>query len=332
MAKIVGGISMSHVPGALGWPDAPPADQCERLTAIHETLRERLEAAKPDIIVAFLDDHFENHFRNLLPSLGVGIADSHVGPAEYMMEALRFDEQHAIPSDPEMAESLLRELVHRGFDAARMGAIEYGNNLMMPLRFIQPTFDMPVVPVYINVFSPPLMPYWRAYDLGLAVRAAIEAMPDDRRVFLLATGGLSHWPPVWTEGAPEDDEFLQRMKRYQTEGKGSLVDDPGLYSDLAKYEIEMMGKMQWPLGFQHPLLNEHWDREMLEKFEEGDIGYMRALTYDEVEERGGHGGHEALNWVALMGAMDGAKADYIAYEPVPEWITGMSYAAYDERT
>jgi len=328
MTKIVGGISMSHVPGALGWPDAPPSDQRKRLSAIHETLRQHVTESAPDLIIAFLDDHFENHFRNLLPSIGVAVAPSHVGPAEYMMDALRFEEQHVIPSDPEIAELLLRGLVHKGFDAARMGAIEYGNNLMMPLHFIRPEFDIPIVPVYINVFSPPLIPYWRAYDLGATVREVVETLPGDLRVSFLATGGLSHWPPVWTEGAPEDDQFLQRMKHYQTEGRGFLADDPDLYSDLARYEVDMMSRMQWPLGYQHPLVNEHWDREMIEHFERGDVRYMRELTFDEVEQRGGHGGHEALNWVALMGAMKGASADYAAYEPVTEWITGMSYLSY----
>ncbi|HZU64480.1 MAG TPA: hypothetical protein VFF98_12420 [Novosphingobium sp.] len=329
MIDIVGGISMSHVPGALGWPDAPPADQQARLAAIHTHLRERLAAARPDLIVAFLDDHFENHFRNLLPTLGVGIAPAHIGPAAYMMEALRFDRQHAIPSDADLAEGLLRELVHAGFDAARMGAIEYGNNLMMPLHYIRPEFDIPVLPVFINVFSPPLMPYGRAYDLGLATRRALEAIGGDRRILFLATGGLSHWPPVWTEGAPEDDSFLQRMKTYQTEGKGVIADDPDLYTDLARYEMKMMDKMQWPLGYQHPLVNAEFDEELLARFAEGDVRYMREITYDEVEQRGGHGGHELLNWVALMGAMNGARADYTAYEPVTEWITGMAYAAYD---
>ncbi|RLR17920.1 hypothetical protein D8L93_05205 [Sodalis-like symbiont of Bactericera trigonica] len=138
-------------------------------------------------------------------------------------------------------------------------------------------------------------------------------------------GRLSHWPPVWVEGAPEEDELLQRMKVYQTVGTSALVDGPTLYTDFAQYEIDMMSRREWPLGHCHPLVNEKWDREMLERFAAGDVAYMRALTYEEVEERGGHCGHEALNWIALMGAMKDARPDYVAYEYVPEWITGMSY-------
>jgi 2,3-dihydroxyphenylpropionate 1,2-dioxygenase len=87
--------------------------------------------------------------------------------------------------------------------------------------------------------------------------------------------------------------------------------------------------MQWPLRIQHPLINAHWDREIIEAFAQGDAEKLRAMTYDEVEEGGGHGGHEILNWIAVMGAMGGAPAHIVGYEPVPEWICGMGYIAYD---
>ena len=247
-----------------------------------------------------------------------------------MMEALKFEEKHVIPSRPDIGETLLRGLMKAGFDPARMGEIEYGNNLMVPLKCIRPQYDIPVVPVYINVFSPPLPSMARAYDLGAAVAKIVEAMPEDLRVAFLATGGLSHWPPVWTEGAPEDDEFLQRMKKYQTEGKQVATEDPTLYSDLAAYEIEMHAKMQWPLRYQHPLVNEAWDKEIIAAFGKGDATFLKGCTYEEVEEGGGHGGHEMLNWMAVMGAMGGRPADVIAYEAVMEWICGMGYIAYGE--
>ena len=119
------------------------------------------------------------------------------------------------------------------------------------------------------------------------------------------------------------------MKRYQTEGKQVAEEDPSLYSDLAKYEIEMHAKMQWPLRHQHPLVNAAWDKEIIAAFGRGDTDYLRACTYESIEEGGGHGGHEMLNWMAVMGAMDGMPAHVIAYEAVMEWICGMGYIAYE---
>ncbi len=329
MAQIVTALSMSHAPGVLGWADAPTAEMKAKIAAYHAACEAKLKAAKPDVIVAFLDDHFENHFRNLMPTFAVGIAPSHSGPADYMMEALRFDKKAVLPGMPEVAEQLLRGLIMRGFDVARMGEVEYGNNLMVPLTFINPEFDLPVIPVFTNVFSPPLPTMQRAYDFGAAVRDVLEAIPGDLRVAFLATGGLSHWPPVWTEGAPEDDEFLQRMKRYQTEGRPVVADDTELYSDLARYEIQMASKMQWPLRTQHPLVNAYWDREVIDAFGAGDVETLCQMSFESIEQGGGHGGHEILNWIAVMGAMRGAPAEVIGYEPVMEWICGMGYLAYD---
>jgi 2,3-dihydroxyphenylpropionate 1,2-dioxygenase len=329
MAQVVCALSMSHAPGVLGWPDAPSPEMKKSIEAAHAECARRLEAARPDLIVAFLDDHFENHFRRLMPTFAVGVADSHSGPADYMMEALKFDEKAVIKSDPEIAETILRGLMKQNIDVCRMGEIEYGNNLLVPLKKIRPQFDIPVVPIYINVFSPPIPSMQRAFELGEATRRIIDKLDPKLRVAFLATGGLSHWPPVWTESAPEDDEFLQRMRRYQTEGKHIALEDPTLYSDLAAYEVEMAGKMQWPLRHQHPLVNAEWDREILDAFGRGDVGYLTKQSYDDVEAGGGHGGHEMLNWMAVMGAMGGAKADVIGYEPVKEWICGMGYIAYD---
>ncbi|UWU26149.1 extradiol dioxygenase (plasmid) [Rhizobium sp. CB3060] len=330
MAEVVCALSMSHAPGVLGWADAPSEAVKKSIHEAHQECARRLEAARPDLIIAFLDDHFENHFRNMMPGFAVGISASHSGPADYMMEALKFDEKVVIESNVEHAETLLRGLIKRNFDAARMGEIEYGNNLLVPWKLIRPQYDIPVIPIYTNVFSPPLPSMARAYDMGAAVRDIVEReLPTGLRVAFLATGGLSHWPPVWTEGAPEDDQFLQRMKRYQSEGKHVAEEDPTLYSDLAAYEIEMADKMQWPLRHQHPLVNAAWDREIIEAFGRGDTEYLRNCTFESVEEGGGHGGHEILNWMAVMGAMGGSKADVIGYEPVVEWICGMGYIAYD---
>lgn len=329
MAKVVTAISMSHAPGVLGWPDAPTPAVRRRMAAASQQLAERLEQKRPDVIIAFLDDHFENHFRNLMPSLAIGIGPSHSGPSDHLLEFLKFDRRETIPGSPDLAEELLRNLVWSGFDVARMGTVEYGNNLMVPLKLIRPQLDIPIIPVFINVFSPPLISVSRAYAFGEAVRSAIDASHGDLRVAFLGTGGLSHWPPVWIDTSPEDDAFLKRMKRFQSRGREVLKDDPNLWVDLGKYEIEMAQRNQYPLNSSHPLVNADWDREFLRALEGGDVGYMRALTFEEVQAKAGHGGLEILTWVAVMGAMRGMTAKIIDYEPVLEWICGMGFAAYD---
>ena len=119
------------------------------------------------------------------------------------------------------------------------------------------------------------------------------------------------------------------MKRFQTEGREVLDKDPNLLTDLAKYEVEMAAANQWPLNSPHPLVNGDWDREFLDAITGGDVAYVRGLSYTEVESNAGHGGHEVLNWIALMGAMRGGPAKLLDYEAVTEWICGIGLAVYE---
>lgn len=320
MTQVAGGIGMSHAPGLTGWPEAPPAEVQERIRTSVAAIREYLLAADPDVIVAFLDDHFDNLSRNLMPPLALGVADRHIGPPAHYFGMLGMDETLEVPSSRPFAECLLRELVTEGFDIARVGETEYCQNLMVPLHLVWPENQFPVVPVYINVFSPPLVSPARAFELGRSIRRIVEERPE--RVVFLATGGLSHWPPFWNENSPEDDELLQRMKRFQTEGRHVLVEDPDLFDDFGRYEIEMAAKSD------HLLVSEEWDRRFLQAFSEGDSGYLTALTVDKIAQDAGPGGNEVLNWIALMGAMDGAPATVLSYDVSPEWITGVAFTLY----
>ncbi|RDW57594.1 hypothetical protein BP6252_13676 [Coleophoma cylindrospora] len=330
MGKITAAVGMSHAPGALAFPETCPENIRQKLEDASLELGKSLAAGNPDVIFAFLDDHFENFFRDHMPSIAIGVADSHVGPADQWMETLRIKEKTIFPGAPKIAEHVLASLVESGFDISRAGSTEYGNNLLMPWILMNPGITCPIIPIYINVFTPPLIPYKRAYALGEAVADAVDSLPEDTKVAFLCTGGLSHWPPYWNEfQASPDDKFMQRMKRYQTEGKEYLKTDPNLFVEFDDYEVEMAKKNEYPLNNHHPLVNAEWDRIFMDKFCSGDSKFMRELTYKEVEEEAGHGGHEVLNWVALLGAMRGAKSKLLVYEPVIEWICGMTYVDFE---
>ncbi len=273
-----------------------------------------------------------------MPTIAIPVADVNTGPADQWMEPLHIKEKTQFPGSPAIAEHLIHSLVDQGFDVSRTGPIEYGNNLLMPwvLMEAQLPLTVAVVPIFINVFTPPLMKYSRAYALGEACRVAAESLParddnEETRVAFMCTGGLSHWPPYWSPyqaGDPPKDDFLKLMKEYQTVGKAVLKRVPDLFVQFDDYEIEMAAKNEYPLNSKHPLVNAEWDLHFVTKLTDGDAAWLRALTYEEVEEQAGHGGHEVLNWVALSGAMRGEKAKLLLYEPVIEWICGMTYVDY----
>ncbi|WMQ74700.1 MAG: hypothetical protein GPOALKHO_001718 [Sodalis sp.] len=50
-----------------------------------------------------LDDHFEDNFLNLMPTLGMPVSDANIEPAEYVMKALKFDEWYNVTSNAEIA-------------------------------------------------------------------------------------------------------------------------------------------------------------------------------------------------------------------------------------
>ena len=99
MAQIVAAMAMTHSPGLTGWFDrAPQSQQTQALQAMTE-MRERLAAARPDVIVAFSNDHLLNWPINNTPEYTVGIDAEHVGPADWYDEWLALD-KYRIPGHP----------------------------------------------------------------------------------------------------------------------------------------------------------------------------------------------------------------------------------------
>ena len=69
-------------------------------------------------------------------------------------------------------------------------------------------------------------------------------------------------------------------------------------------------------------INPDWDHWVLDHIARADVEPLLRLTWDEIERDGGNGGQEIRNWIALLGAVPGWKGEMLAYEPVPESITG----------
>ena len=106
---------------------------------------------------------------------------------------------------------------------------KFDHGIMVPLHFLTPRFDLPVIPVNINCQGPPLTPLKRAWAFGAALRRACDAVPE--RIALVGTGGISHWPATPDSGKINeawDRDFLDRWARNDRE---ALLD----YSDAATY-------------------------------------------------------------------------------------------------
>lgn len=181
-------------------------DQAQRAM---DELRDRIHAARLDVLVLVGDDQTElfrttNNpafaiyygatIRNARAELKDG--DTWVQRARMWRQEPEADRDYPVRSD--MAEWLIRQLCDRDFDIAAMDGLEPGQFEGHAFSFIHRRYlqgiDLPVIPVIINTFDPPNQPTpRRCVQLGHHLRELIAAYPQDLRVGVLASGGLSHF-------------------------------------------------------------------------------------------------------------------------------------------
>src|SRR3989442_12920318 len=83
MARIVAAMALTHSPGLTGWFDRAPEEQQKTALRALAEMRQRLEAARPDVGIAFSHDHLLNWPINNTPEFTVGIGEEPVGPADW---------------------------------------------------------------------------------------------------------------------------------------------------------------------------------------------------------------------------------------------------------
>lgn len=180
--------------GAFGVPHVPMfADMVLREGLTSETgqlfdrVRSALERARPDALVMFDTDHLNTFFFDCLPTFAIGVADGFHGPND---QPPALDIQ-SVPSDPLLAGHIRSSCITGDFDLAVSESFDVDHSIMIPLHFLTPKFDVPVVPIFINGHVPPLPSARRAFALGHQVRHAIDSFPQARRVAVVGSGSFS---------------------------------------------------------------------------------------------------------------------------------------------
>jgi 2,3-dihydroxyphenylpropionate 1,2-dioxygenase len=111
-------------------------------------------------------------------------------------------------------------------DVAYAEEWQFDHGIMVPLNFLTPRYELPVVPVNVNCQGPPLTPLHRAYQFGRSLRSVCDALPE--RLALVGTGGISHWPATPNSGVINeawDREFLERFLDNRREDLLSYSDE-----------------------------------------------------------------------------------------------------------
>ncbi|MEO7403766.1 MAG: hypothetical protein ABIU95_08875 [Burkholderiales bacterium] len=193
MATIVSITALAHAPGVTGWLDKAPKSQQDELIAGYADLARRFRATKPDVIVGVANDHLLNFRMENIPDWCVGVADRWQGPAPWFRDWLNV-EDYSVGGHRELGRTIVRDCGKRGINLAWADKLLFDDNWSVPLKFLTPEYDIPLVPIHMNCVMPPLPPAERCVMFGRALAEVIDAWPDDARVAIMATGGLSHDP------------------------------------------------------------------------------------------------------------------------------------------
>jgi len=308
MSTVVAGVAASHSTLMnTHW------DEVDHLKAAHR-FREGLEEARafvteqqPDAIVVIGSNHFRGLFLDLMPSITIGVGEV-LGAGEAGTP------EGALPVDRHLAKQLVDTLIADSFDPAFSLRLTVDHGITHSLQHLVPDLDVPIVPVVVNMFAPPLMPLPRAHLLGASIARAIAQDGAAKRVLVLASGGLSHrlpWPD-WSGTLTDDDRFLVEAwlnGRYQWK----------------EYEVRRRSIIR----AAKPDINADFDRDFLTQLESGDLARTLALTNDELEEMAGNGAQELRSWIAMAAAVGDGRGKTLAYEPIDEWLTGMAVAVFE---
>ena len=82
----------------------------------------------------------------------------------------------------DVAKQMLQLAPKMGVDFSFSDEFRIDHAFTVPLNFIRPEMDLPIVPIFTNVMAPPVPPAQRFYEVGKAIRRIIDELPLNKRV------------------------------------------------------------------------------------------------------------------------------------------------------
>ncbi len=297
---------LSHTP-LVGFVD-PEQAVLDEVGGVIQAARQRVEAFDPELVLLFSPDHYNGFFYDIMPSFCIGTQAYAIGDFGSAEGDLN------VPS--ELAEQAVEQVMDAGVDVALSHKMQVDHGFAQPLEFLLGSLDkVPVIPVFINSVAVPLPSFRRARLLGDALGRWAATL--NKRVLIIASGGLSHQPPV-PELATADAHMADRLCG---SGRNLPPDERELRTNRVINAARQFVDDQNTL---HPL-NPQWDQWFLKLIASGNLTELDKVGNREVSETAGKSTHEVKNWVAAAAAM-AAFGEYTEearyYRPIPEWIAG----------
>lgn len=304
MAEIVHGIGASHTTLMNTRWDA--VDHLPEAHAFKDALHrasESLREATPDIAIVIGSNHFRGHWLDLMPSFAMGV------------DEIESSGEHGTPkgpqkSAPEAALAMANSLLAQEFDLAFSTRLCIDHGISHAIQYLTLEQGIPIVPIMVNSFAPPLPTLKRCVGLGRALGRAIAELPGALRVAVIASGGLSHQLPFpdWRKPQNDNDQFLVDSwrngrgdwERFETRRRAIIVNAPAQ-------------------------INERFDQEFLDRLSNGETeDWLNQISDHTLVETAGNGANELRNWLIMHAALGFRRGTTLAYAPIPQWLTGMA--------
>lgn len=196
MARITAGVGCSHVPAIGVAMDTHITDQpyWQPVFAGFEKSREWMKENTPDVIFLVYNDHCTAFDASCIPTFALGCA-AEFQPAD---EGWGPRPVPVVKNHQKLASHIAQSLILDEFDLTIMNEMDVDHGLTVPLSVMfgdrGPDDEWPslVIPLAVNVVQYPAPTGNRCYNLGKAVRKAIESFDEDLNVMVFGTGGMSH--------------------------------------------------------------------------------------------------------------------------------------------
>ena len=197
MAKITASVFTSHVPAIGAALDLGKTQEAywQPLFAGYEYGKQWMKENKPDVIFLVFNDHATAFSLDFIPTFAIGTAEKFL-PAD---EGWGPRPVPVVKGHPELASHIAQSVIQQDFDLTIVNKMDVDHGLTVPLSLMcgQPPADKfewpcPVIPFAVNVVQYPVPSGQRCFNLGKAIRKAIESYDEDIHVHIWGTGGMSH--------------------------------------------------------------------------------------------------------------------------------------------
>lgn len=193
MARITAGLTTSHVPaiGAAIDLGKTEEDYWKPVFAGYEWTKRWADENPPDVVVLAYNDHGSALSLQMIPTFALGIADKFQPCDEgYGPRPIPVVEGH-----PDLAVHIAQSLILDEFDITMMNELDVDHGLTVPLSLVyghREAWPTKVIPLAVNVVTYPQPTGNRCFNLGRAIRRAVQSFPEDLSVQVWGTGGMSH--------------------------------------------------------------------------------------------------------------------------------------------